>query len=1448
MDTSSMHISVCLSIFEYCLSDLPSPLPVESHPIWTEFNGLPILPLEDGSIGVIRVNQRGRFVLATYNQVMLLEPLRQMFVSLAARRRLFKYFGDSRFASVMGLSAFSIKTLADNMDQVLPATWKYKAIVEWDPSSVNGISRLWLHRFWQEVRYERRSLGYFAAWPLIPVQGSRLVSCGKPDAALCVWRDSCDYDLARDLKSEYTESESTHESRLGELETERKQLMELAAHEQQAEMNDMSSESGDEDADIAEMSSDGEEDATDEHVADDGSDDNVNDAGDDTRATSTQNDGSVVAVEDEDFGTVTVELEELPVSDDQPQANEPESDHGDDIVSEHSPIVTDEASQIVPTDDTALQGSSMEVEVDEEENGTESSAVDAFCSRETLHRILETIDLACVELAYFDGEERNLTLRSCDVATAILDAAFALGDQHTVTWDALSDDQLTLLVEYFSLHGDTFGGYTRVHFTKLKQLPIYMTTSGTRTALSNGTFYLVPPEIDLTELPLPPNSRQWFLRSNPSLVGFFKELGVEEMSNAELLGFVLPHFSELQEEQRDQVLLLILQKWQTLRGNAQLVRVLKETALFCDASSGTYHPASAFYDPRNKFMSSIYSDIAGIPLSGRFRDPSWLDVLGEIGLRTEVTIDMFIECAQRIDALSSAKRCLSSEDERLVVTVHQYFVQNFEKFDRSRTFFDSISTIAFVPALVYDKTTGSTSGARNSGSYSARLVVRTYRECVTPDDQALSFSTMPVMHGAALPPRVLWSRLGISSPPPKDKVLAHLFAITGHSNGIDVTSSQRLDWQFFLPMIGVFQEIFKYLQSHWAELTGSEQRQLSSAAVIPVGSELVKGSRLFFHLAENLAPLMFEVPRAFGAYDTLFRHMGSKDVPSAEDYIRLLEDLHAECRGNALNLNELLAVGRIVSLLADALAETGQSIEADDRQRMFLPSTTSVMQSVLSMAHNDAPWLCARIDLNEFHLVHPRISARSCQLLGVPALSAVVTEELDRGDASSDGMPVSPLLSPLSDSIAHMNSVLSSTQFGAGLRRIITVQQQKMTSSYDPFGVGPDFEDLNRRIIALGTFSVEEVGTLHSRFIAHVGSPPRGIDVTKESTRGGSLSFVDHHRRVIFIGSKALSTHAGMRASQLVASSINQMLGGIIQDCAAVESILVCDLTEIPSVLQLLNISEDPALIAEKLRGILGEPLTDTDQATVELAPLRSCLPGELVAVEVDGTLHYAKIIDIQTSATSVGNYHVRLSKTETRWIPASEMYFFRSGRVGGSDDVHAEQLAMIEEDVVSRLTDSTSATGVAALSALPAAVTPIVTDQYGGSSVNANLMSVASDSPVPSSNVISAVNELLSRLNVSLSTDFVEVIEEVQRLKQQLELAEEGRRIAAAQIDVAIQEKKEAQDSLVCAICLENRVDRVLIPCGHIYCGECVERLPRPSCPLCREHIGSSSTFHITS
>ncbi|CAH0485094.1 unnamed protein product [Peronospora farinosa] len=1409
VSSSEVHSDICLSLLEYCLSDLPFPLPSETDPLWAEFHGLSLLPLEDGSIGVLRVNQRRTsYVLASFNQIELLRPLGHLFVSLVASERLHKFFSEARFTSVFGLASFSIKILSDNIEKILPSYWKNQTIVHWDPHSPIEVDQLWLYRFWQVVHFERRSLGYFANWPLIPVKGSRLISCSKMDMAVCVWDGSADSEISAVLAEAFQASALQQEKKMADIKAEHERFMELSSAKFKT------------DGELDENGSSDEEESGEEN--------------EDPDKKQIANDNEMASVSDESafIGAKrllqTDDTAPLPAQDGESLGGVSNNDEGvplppDPIFLQETVSIDDETNAADVESGGSSEGFTVPVYPVEDESHE-------FCSRNTLHKVLMDLNVAMMELAYL-GQERDIIPSSADVGLVVLDGIFA-SVWENLRWKEFSQANAVLLAEFFSHNGNAYGGYNRVQLGKLKQLPIFVNVRNTLCALSDGLdFFLIPPDLNLTDIPLPADAQQCFLKSNPRLNAFYQDLGVEEMSDSKLLIYVLPMYSELLESQRNQLLQIILRKWQSLRGNAELIALLRTSALFHDSESNdaSRRPASSFCDPRNSVLATLYEGVGGRFPAQCYRTPEWLDLMGEIGLQTEVTADIFVECAQRIDGQCSAKQSLSSKDEHLTTTLHQFFVQNFDKFDRSRSFFERITPLAFVPAVVYD-TPGiveSTQSASNSpGQFKSRRVVRKYSECATSDDQALVYSTMPILASVAQPPRVLYSRLGIKAPPHHTQVVAHLLSITNSNRAL---SSRSLDWQFFLPMVEVFQAIFKYLQENWQELGAETQQRLIASAVIPVGSTLVKGSCLFFHLGENLAPLMFEVPRVFGAYDTLFRNMGSKESPEVGDYIRLLHDLNNECCGHPLNLNELIAACRSIDLLVAAINESNHRLSLEEKNSIFLPSEKAVMQSMLVMAYNDSAALCSRIDLMELHVVHPRISTMCCKMLEVPGITSVVTEELDDGE--------NPMEILVGDDIAHFTSILASQPFADGLRKVITAQQQK-SSLYDAFGFIPDFEDINQRIMSLAAYEVKCVAHLHSRFIAKLDCPARKIDVTK-TTHQGSLSFLDQRRRQIYIAKCTLEERSemGMRASQLVARCINQLLGDVLQDCSVLESILTCDEVEIPNVLQRLDIYEDHVLIMEKLRGVLGQPLCETDCANVELAPLRSCQPGELVAVENEsGTLCYSKILrEASSDVAGVSRYEVKVNSLSTRWMLATHLYFFRSARVGTSSRHNAVTTGSSREQ----------AEDIAEVTTLTSSVVALTPEAHGNevaSRVKAPALMVSS------TNVLSAVNDLLSRLNVTLDTSVEDLLAENLRLRHHLDVMEASHRAAATQIDTVMREKKEVQDSLVCAVCLENQVNRVLIPCGHIYCASCVELLPRPSCPVCREHIISSSVFHVPS
>jgi hypothetical protein len=229
----------------------------------------------------------------------------------------------------------------------------------------------------------------------------------------------------------------------------------------------------------------------------------------------------------------------------------------------------------------------------------------------------------------------------------------------------------------------------------------------------------------------------------------------------------------------------------------------------------------------------------------------------------------------------------------------------------------------------------------------------------------------------------VFSSLKIISPPPISVVLKQLKHLTIENQ----ISLENWSYVHGSPE-DVFRSIFSFLEDNYDKLSPRIQSGLKDCAMIPVGTTLVKPSRLFFRLAKDLTPFFFEVPRAFGAYEKLLRELGVRETPRSHDYAVSLKDLKREIGDHRLNANELKSVIDVIRLIADVEKST-------DLMTIFLPDEKGTLRPMKSLLRNDAPWILHKINSCALHLVHPRVSEELCNHLKVPRISSSVTEDLE---------------------------------------------------------------------------------------------------------------------------------------------------------------------------------------------------------------------------------------------------------------------------------------------------------------------------------------------------------------------------------------------------------------------------------------------------------------------
>lgn len=227
----------------------------------------------------------------------------------------------------------------------------------------------------------------------------------------------------------------------------------------------------------------------------------------------------------------------------------------------------------------------------------------------------------------------------------------------------------------------------------------------------------------------------------------------------------------------------ILNKWEILRLSDDLVAALKETSFVkCKQSEGDiiFVRPNQLLDPRNKIFGCIFNRNQSVFPAEEFSTETSLNMLEMVGLSSKVDKDVFLKCARIAE---------EEEDTRKAQVLLEYFSEHFGEFMDNFDFMQTIANIKFCPAVMGGE----------------RVKLYRFQEVAAPKDENLTFSVLPVMIKSCVPPQVLFSTLGITSPPPISVVLRQLRALTENDTILD-------RWTYNSSIEKVFSELFSFLQ------------------------------------------------------------------------------------------------------------------------------------------------------------------------------------------------------------------------------------------------------------------------------------------------------------------------------------------------------------------------------------------------------------------------------------------------------------------------------------------------------------------------------------------------------------------------------------------------------------------------------------------------------------
>jgi hypothetical protein len=958
--------------------------------------------------------------------------------------------------------------------------------------------------------------------------------------------------------------------------------------------------------------------------------------------------------------------------------------------------------------------------------------------------------------------------------------------------------------------------FTDTQKSELKRLPIFETCAGIDAQLVSldvpGGRFIIPPSSCGGLFDPKEDSR--FLKHKEQFLPLYLALGVQMLTEADVLGrFLLPRMDSADDKDRAEQIRFIRKNWDgKLCNNPQFVEQLKQ-ASFVTVADGRTARAEELFHPEQPVLAQIFQDDPVFP-AGEFRDPDWLAILEKLGLRQEIDATLFLHCAGRVHTAFSNSPPPDLDVDKMLhgaTALAAHFTRNANQLATEPDFFAKISDMRFLPVPPVGMPDELTEGEDEQPVRHHSQRTASYSEVAVPRDWALVWSARPICPAELLPPQIFWTKLKIQTPPVVEHVLDHLSSLTP-----DVLER----WAFPQSRQKAFDRIFEYLTDRLEDLP---LPRLQATACIPVANTMVKPSRLFFHLSDELAPFLFEVPRCFGAYDKLFRAMGVREATDdAEALMSLLSELRQEFDGEPLNAGEMRTAIRILQRLSDSVKEEQWQLSWQ-LSDVPLPTAISTLEPAASLFFNDAPWILERIDSSSMRATHTLLPLHLASRFGVPKLSEVVVESADQ--------TFEPTAVSCADA-ERWTRLLSSPDFADGVARVGRNH-----------GVILEVPEVCR---LLSPYQVRVVESIRTRF-THTS----GRDVTQQGH--GSQVFVDTAESVIYLADWPEYVRGEDLLAQAVSYALKQPtvfpLGPLLR-CA--------DGSSIAPLLDALHIADTAG---EGRRGVAGTPVLPVDQELLQLRPLREYHHGEVVAWRADdNVMRYATVVSWKTetaaddsaptstggAAAAAGGLLQRVElrvddqENQVRSLLATQVFSFRSNR--------GRHRALVPTgDGRPRSFGSAAAVGVDSLYEPEPEPEPAAPRASNPTAVAASPRTTASR-PVPAAEVSRAVRDLLAMLDVPVSLDQQQLLQAKLQMQEQLSEAQRELQALRGGLTTAEEELEKYKEAFTCQICMDRNANVALVRCGHRFCNECMHRLQESSqnqkCAYCRQTYTDTVPF----
>lgn len=458
--------------------------------------------------------------------------------------------------------------------------------------------------------------------------------------------------------------------------------------------------------------------------------------------------------------------------------------------------------------------------------------------------------------------------------------------------------------------------------------------------------------------------------------------------------YILPNFNHLPE--RD-IFIHIVKLKDDVQLTPGIIDLLKQTAFL--VKNECRQRACQFYNPQIALYSSLCQENDILPAP--FSEEKWIPFLILCGLKNEVTKEIFLEFASRVE--EKEKTCGMCTTVERCSTILIEILKSERMFNMCQQFMNRIKDIHFIlPHRVDDR-------LRMIHHQFADNQLLNFADSELVKNEELVWTNCGILNKTAcsvVDDQGVWQIFGHDEKPPEGKVVQHIKLLCSNLT-TDQTVKLDVNQEIDHKLRSVFQTIYSYLESSSNGII--ELLRDTSFIHIIERKAFATPNKVVINMEDNneIPPYLYKASTYFGQFHSVFQKFGSAEKLYSNHCADVLGAIFKETEGDITDPNERKNTIKAVEILFEKLKQEASDVQLKSqiyfpsREHKLMPSTDLVVvdDRVLEKRVNKGkPELNYFIGFNELKMESVRDPVKTICLIPVEyrpkLLTKMVTEEI----------------------------------------------------------------------------------------------------------------------------------------------------------------------------------------------------------------------------------------------------------------------------------------------------------------------------------------------------------------------------------------------------------------------------------------------------------------------